>query len=98
MPPLLRKLLPLGVILGAALSGCAPSQTAHFYTTQEVGLRSGQGEEASIIAFLPKDTPVQPTGMVDSHSIASWRVDTPMGTGWVYTKYLYMSLAESDLQ
>jgi len=99
MPPLFGRLLALGAILtGTILAGCAPTATAQFFTNQNVALRSGQGEDASVVAWLPPSTPLVPAGQVDSHGRAAWKVETPMGTGWVYSNFIDMRLADSDLQ
>jgi hypothetical protein len=73
------------------LAGCAIMQsdmtTAKFQTVAEVALRSGQDDEASVVAMLPKGTPVVPVGWVGAECMC-WKVDTPQGTGWLYTRYL----------
>lgn len=62
---------------------------SQFVTTNDVDLRSGQDDESSIVAHLPKGTVVTPIGQVNSEATtACWRVETPQGVGWVYTAYL----------
>jgi uncharacterized protein YraI len=95
-----RRLLPLLFAAAAAtslLSACAPASDAEYATTAEVALLSGQGEDASIVAWLPRGTPLVPTGQVDSHGTAAWRVDTPMGTGWVYTRFISLRIPDAKI-
>jgi hypothetical protein len=99
MPPLLKKWFPIGVVLaGAVLSGCAPTSIAQYFTNQDVALLSGQGEDSSVVAWLPRGTPLIPAGQVNSHGMPNWKVETPMGTGWVFTRFIDMRLADSGLQ
>jgi uncharacterized protein YraI len=73
------------------LAGCAIMQpdmtTAKFQTVAEVALRSGQDDESSVVAMLPKGTPVAPVGWVGAECVC-WKVDTPQGTGWLYQRYI----------
>ena len=62
-------------------------QTAKFQTVAEVALRSGQDDDSGVVAMLPKGTPVVPVGWVGSECVC-WKVDTPQGTGWLYTRYI----------
>jgi uncharacterized protein YraI len=69
---------------------------APFATTTEVSLRAGQEDDTRIIAVLPQGTPVVPAGVVGSEC-PCWKVATPAGTGWVYTRYLALrSYAEPE--
>lgn len=79
----------------ALLAGCAPhQQVSRYFTRDDVALRSGQEDGAPIIARLPKGTEVVPVGVVSSHSNSTWKVDTPMGTGWVFTRYLRLQFSD----
>jgi hypothetical protein len=51
-------------------------------------LRSGQDDDSSIVARIPKGTIVTPIGQTGSHCNACAKVDTPQGVGWLYTYYL----------
>jgi uncharacterized protein YraI len=76
------------LVAGLLLTGCAADlQTAKFQTVAEVALRSGQDDESSVVAMLPKGTPVVPVGWVGAECMC-WKVDTPQGTGWLYTRYV----------
>jgi hypothetical protein len=61
--------------------------TAHFATAAEVVLRAGEDDESRPVAVLPRGTPVVPIGSTGGESEA-WRVDTPSGAGWLYTRYI----------
>ena len=61
---------------------------AQFVTITDVDLRSGQDAETSIVGHLPKGAIVSPIGQAGSEANATWRVDSPQGIGWVYTRYL----------
>jgi hypothetical protein len=83
------------VAAGLLLAGCFDrfSQLtlfphSQFVTVDDIDLRSGQDDESSIVAHLPKGTIVTPMGQVGSEANATWRVDSPQGIGWVYTRYL----------
>ena len=79
----------------ALLAACAPhQQVSRYFTRDDVALRSGQEDGAPIIARLPKGTEVVPVGVVSSHSNSTWKVDTPMGTGWVFTRYLRLQFSD----
>lgn len=75
------------VTAGALLAGCQEGEKV-FVTTADVDLRSGQEDDSSVVARLPEGTPVVPAGQVGSHCNSCWKVSTPQGTGWVYTRYL----------
>ena len=60
---------------------------AHFATTTEVALRSGQEDEDPVVAILPKDTPVVLAGVTGSECVCV-KVATPEGVGWLYTRYI----------
>jgi hypothetical protein len=65
-------------------------------TTAEVSLREGLEDETPVIAVLGEGTPVVPVGIIGSEC-PCWKVATPAGTGWVYTRYLApRSFAELD--
>lgn len=93
----LSRKIGLGTVLASLfLAGCGPAPNAQFFTTTDVALRSGQDDESSIIAYLPRGTLVVPDGRVGSECASCWKVVTPEGTGWVYTNYLEMRMG--DLQ
>ncbi|HML11262.1 MAG TPA: hypothetical protein VK432_10405 [Stellaceae bacterium] len=80
---------------GLLLAGCFDNFTqlalfphGQFVTTNDVDLRSGQDDESSIVAHLPKGTVVTPIGQTGSECNSCWRVDTPQGIGWLYDRYL----------
>jgi len=83
------------IAAGVMLGGCFDRSTAlvffphsQFVTVADVDLRSGQDDESSIVARLPKGTIVTPIGQSGSECNACWRVDTPQGVGWLFTRYL----------
>jgi len=78
------------------LAGCAPDRPAEFFTNADVELRSGQGEEATVVAMLPRGTPVVPAGWVGSECRSCWKVETPQGKGWVYTRFLDLHLGDLE--
>jgi hypothetical protein len=94
---------PIGSIMVLAallLSGCTtlglapPHQSVSIFTTnQQVALRSSQADDSAVVAVLPKGTPVSLDGRVGSECVC-WKVDTPEGTGWVYTWFLDMHLTD----
>ena len=61
---------------------------SQFVTVADVNLRSGQEDESEIVARVPKGTIVVPIGQMGSECNACWRVNTPEGIGWLYTRYL----------
>ena len=63
---------------------------SQFVTLYDIDLRSGQEDESSVVARLPKGTVVTPIGQMGSECSSCWRVDTPQGIGWVYIRYLAM--------
>ena len=84
-----------GMIATAALlAGCAQEQVSEYFTNNTVALRSSQEDDSEVVAWLPKNTQVVPAGVVGSHSNGTWKVDTPMGTGWVYIRYLTLKLTD----
>ena len=91
-----RLRIALVLVAGLLLAGCFDRFTqlalfphSQFVTTADIDLRSGQDDESSIVAHLPRGTVVTPIGQVGSHCTAAcWRVDTPQGIGWLYTAYL----------
>jgi uncharacterized protein YraI len=94
---MLPRKLPVvfALAVGLLLTGCfdrfpqlALFPHAQFVTITDVALRSGQDDESSIVAHVPKGTTVVPMGPVGSETHATWRVNTPEGIGWVYTRYL----------
>jgi hypothetical protein len=93
LPQRLRVAFVLAI--GLLVAGCFDRFTqlalfphSQFVTIADVDLRSGQDDESSIVAHLPKGTIVTPIGQVGSECPACWRVDTPQGIGWLYTGYL----------
>jgi len=78
----------------ALLAGCAHDQVSQYFTNNTVALRSSQEDDAEVVAWLPKGMQVVPDGVVGSHANSTWKVDTPMGTGWVYTRYLTLKLTD----
>lgn len=94
---MLPRKLPVVFAMAAALllTGCFDRfpQLAFFPHSQfvaitDIELRSGQDDESSIIGHVPKGTIVVPIGQMGSENNATWRVNTPEGIGWVYTRYL----------
>ena len=60
--------------------------TAPFVTTAEVNLRSGLEDETEVVAVLPEGTPVVPVGI--GSECVCWKVASPQGVGWLYTRYI----------
>jgi uncharacterized protein involved in propanediol utilization len=90
-----RKSAAVIAICGFLLAGCVDVFTplvlfphSQFVTVADVDLRSGQDDESSIVAHVPKGTIVTPIGQMGSEANAAWRINTPEGIGWVYTRYL----------
>jgi hypothetical protein len=101
MPPA-RFSVAFAIAAALILGGCFDRSTAlvffphsQFVTVADVNLRSGQDDESSVVARLPKGTVVTPIGQSGSECSACWRVDTPQGVGWLYTAYL-ASLPPAD--
>jgi hypothetical protein len=101
---MLPRKLPVvfAMAVGLLLTGCfdrfpqlALFPHAQFVTIADVELRSGQDDESSIVAHVPKGTTVVPIGQMGSETNATWRVNAPEGIGWVYTRYL-ASLHQAD--
>jgi uncharacterized protein YraI len=101
---MLPRKLPIVFVMAAGLllAGCfdrfpqlAFFPHSQFVTITDVALRSGQDDESSIVAHVPKGTIVVPIGQMGSEANATWRVNTPEGIGWVYTRYL-ASLHQAD--
>jgi len=87
--------LASAIAAGLMLGGCIDSFStfvvfphAQFVTIADVDLRSGQDAETSVVAHLPKGTVVNPLGQSGSECNSCMRVDTPQGSGWLYTRYL----------
>ena len=89
--------LPIVFMLAAGLllGGCFDRFTSlvlfphsQFVTIADVDLLSGQEHESSVVAHLAKGTVVTPIGQMGSECNSCWRVDSPEGIGWVYTRYL----------
>jgi hypothetical protein len=100
--PYARFSLAFIVAAGVMLGGCFDRSTAfvlfphsQFVTVADVDLRSGQHDDSSVIARLPKGTVVTPIGQMGSECSSCWRVDSPQGVGWLYTYYL-ASLPPAD--
>ncbi|MBV8776622.1 MAG: hypothetical protein JO032_19265 [Alphaproteobacteria bacterium] len=89
----LTPALGLGALL---LGGCAREGVSTFTTNQDVVLRMTQADDSAITARVPRGTVVQRWGWVGSEC-ECWLVTTPQGTGFVYTRYLDMHLADSPL-
>jgi hypothetical protein len=94
---MLPQRLPIVVALlaGLLLGGCFDRFTSlalfphsQFVTIADVDLRSGQDAESSIVGHVAKGTIVTPIGQMGSEANSTWRVDTPQGIGWVFTRYL----------
>ncbi|HZK91224.1 MAG TPA: hypothetical protein VFC56_13850 [Stellaceae bacterium] len=77
------------------LGGCVNYANSEFATNQDVDLRFGQADDSSITAHVPRGTPVERLGWVGGEC-ECWLVTTPNGTGWVYTRYLDLHLADSQ--
>jgi hypothetical protein len=97
-----RFSVALVIAAGMLLTGCFDKFTAlvffphsQFVTIADVNLRSGQDDESSVVARLPKGTIVSPIGQSGSECNECWRVSTPQGIGWVYT-YFLASLPPDD--
>jgi uncharacterized protein YraI len=93
LPRKLPVVFAIAVVL--TLTGCfdrfpqlAFFPHSQFVTITDIDLRSGQDDESSIVAHVPKGTIVVPIGQMGSETDATWRVNTPEGIGWVYTRYL----------
>ncbi len=92
-----KRLATLPGMAGAVLllAGCAPhQQVSQYFTRDAIALRAGQEDDATIVAWLPRGTEVVPVGAVGSHNNSTWKVETPMGTGWVFTRYLRLQLSD----
>lgn len=68
--------------------------TAGWVTTAEVTLRAGQDDEARPVALLPRGTPLVPIGIVGAECDC-WKVDSPAGSGWLYTRYIASRSSEA---
>ena len=73
------------------VTACAPPPplpaqyaAASFVTNAEVPLRFAPADTSATVALLPAGTPLLP---LDT-SPGKWRVDSPLGVGWVYTGYI----------
>ena len=87
---------------GLLLSGCFDRFTqlvffphSQFVTIDDVDLRSGQDDESALVGHLPKGTIVVPIGQMGSECNSCWRVNTPEGIGWLYTRYLAPTTLEN---
>ena len=85
----------LVLVAGLALAGCFDKATqlvlfphSSFITVVDADLRSGQDDESTVIAHIPKGTTVVPMGQMGSHCNNCWLVNTPEGIGWMFTRYL----------
>jgi hypothetical protein len=79
------------------LAGCGNPGVSQFTTNQDVALRFSQADDSTITARLPRGTPVERLGWVGAEC-ECWLVTSANGTGWVYTRYLDMHMADSPLQ
>ncbi|HVC52129.1 MAG TPA: SH3 domain-containing protein [Stellaceae bacterium] len=79
------------------LAGCGGGghDPGQFYTNATVALRSGQDDESEMVAMLPRGTPVIPVGQVGGECTC-WKVETPQGTGWLYTQFISLRLSDSQ--
>jgi hypothetical protein len=91
-----------GKIVGSAmiaaaflLAGCAGPETGEFTTNQTVVLRAWDSDDAPVTATVPKGTSVERLAWVSS-GCACWLVRAPEGTGWVYTRFLDLHLADEN--
>jgi hypothetical protein len=75
------------------LPGCTQYyEGGSFTTNQQVALRAWDSEDAPVTAVLPEGTPVERLNWV---SAQNWLVRSPLGTGFVPTRYLTLHLADS---
>ena len=82
------------LVAGLALAGCGPASNSHLVTNIDgVQLHSMIDENGPVTAVLPKGTPVERLGTISS-SCECYLVSTPAGTGWVYTRYLELQMAD----
>jgi hypothetical protein len=85
----------VAIVAGAALGGCAPASNSSFVTnTEGVQLHSMFDENGAVTALLARGTPVERVSGGVSSSCECWLVSTPAGTGWVYTRYLELQMAD----
>ena len=92
-----RSVLGAALLVAALLlGGCVNYQNSEFATNTDVALRFSQADDSAITAWLPRGTPVERLGWVGAEC-ACWLVATPNGVGWVYTRYLDLHLADSQL-
>jgi hypothetical protein len=84
------------VAAGLMLGACAGPENSRFTTIMDgVELHSVFSENGPVSAVLPRGTPVERIGAVSS-SCECWLVSTPEGTGWVYTRYLQLQMADIE--
>jgi hypothetical protein len=85
------------ICVALLLVGCADYARSEFTTNADVALRLTQADDSTITARVPRGTPVERLGWVGGECTC-WLVTTPYGAGWVYTRYLDLRLADSQLQ
>ena len=92
-----RSVIRGGLGLGALLlAGCSVYDTGGSFTTnQQVALRAWDTEDAPVTAVVPQGTPVERLGWVSGNS---WLVNSPYGHGFVFTRYLDLHLADSQME
>lgn len=62
-----------------------PYRTERLVASVDVNLRDGPSDGAPVRTVLPAGTPVRITGSTESGWV---QVDSPFGSGWVYSRYL----------
>jgi hypothetical protein len=85
---------------GGALSGCGEPYTLQplfrttnnpqFFVVDDTPLRSGEDDEASVVAIVPRGTLVEPEGEFSKEAQLEMKVSTPQGNGWVYSRFVRM--------
>ena len=86
------------LMVGFFLAGCGngydlqplfrTTNTPQFITVADVEMRSGQEDEDSVVAVIPKGTVVEMVNEVAKETMMEMKVSAPQGTGWVYNRYI----------
>ena len=97
-PTAIRLIQGAILLLGGTLAGCGEPYTLQplfrttdnpqFVTVATVALRSGEEDEDSVVAIVPKGTLVRPVDEVAKEAVMQMKVEAPQGTGWVYNRFI----------
>ena len=94
-PSTVRSIMAAAALaISLGLAGCGPASNSRLVTNIDgVQLHGMLDENGPVVAVLPKGTPVERLGTISS-SCECYLVSTPEGTGWVYTRYLELQMAD----